>query len=247
MLNFTNHHYVITGGNAGIGLSIANALHEYGADITIISRKKLNNNVNSFNHIQADLNDPDAINSIQASIKSLGKKIDGLINNAAIAEFVPFEQCTEQMLMQHIRTNLMSPFQLIQALLPFFSETSSVLNISSYFSHKMLADRNTTMYSLTKGGLDSLTRSLASELGPHGIRVNAIAPGTTNTDMFKRNLNALNEKQQHDFYQAISSRYPLRRLGEPEDIAHMALFLCSPLASWVTGSIFAVDGGLTTQ
>ncbi len=247
MFNFSNQHFVITGGNSGIGLSIANTLHEYGADITIISRQELNNNVNSFKHIQADLNDPTAIDSIQNSIKLLGQKINGLINNAAIAEFVPFEQCTEQMLMQHIRTNLISPFQLIQTLLPFFSEKSSVLNISSYFSHKMLADRNTTMYSLTKGGLDSLTRSLASELGPRGIRVNAIAPGTTNTDMFKRNLSALNEKQQQDFYQAISTRYPLRRLGEPEDIAHMALFLCSPLSSWVTGSIFAVDGGLTTQ
>jgi len=247
MFNFRKNHFVITGGNSGIGLSIANALHEYGADITIISRKKLEHNVNTYNHIQADLNDPNAIDIIQNDIKSSGKKINGLINNAAIADFVPFEQCTEQMLMQHIRTNLMSPFQLIQALLPFFSETASVLNISSYFSHKMFADRNTTMYSLTKGGLDSLTRSLASELGPRGIRVNAIAPGTINTEMFKRNMKALTENQQQDFYQAISSRYPLQRLGQPYDIAHMALFLCSPLSSWVTGSIFAVDGGLTTQ
>jgi Tropinone reductase 1 len=65
--------------------------------------------------------------------------------------------------------------------------------------------------------------------------------------MFKQNLNALNEQQQKDFYQAIPSRYPLGRLGEPCDVAQMALFLCSPLSSWVTGSIIAVDGGLTTQ
>ncbi len=247
MFDFSNKNFVITGGLSGIGLRIATALHHAGAQVTVIHRQKLPQSSNLFKLVHADLSRSNAHELVAKDIAASNQKIDGLINNAAIAEFTAFEDCTDQQLMQHIRTNLMLPFNLTRVLLPFFSDKSSVLNISSYLAHKMLAERKTSMYSLTKGGLESLTKSLASELGSRGIRVNAIAPGTINTKMFKENLNSLDEEQQQRFYHAINERYPLGRLGEPDDIAQMALYLCSPAADWITGSIIAIDGGLTTQ
>lgn len=247
MFNFSNQHFVITGGSSGIGLNIANALSDYGADITIIHRHQRSIPSNTFNHIEADLSDPKAISIIEKSIKDQNKPINGLINNAAIADFKSFEDCSDALLIEHIQTNLISPFTLIRAMLPWFTEAASVLNISSYLARKMLPELHTSMYSLTKGGLESLTLSLASELGPRGIRVNAIAPGTVKTTMFNQNIKNATKSQQHTFNQNISARYPLGRIGETDDIAQIALFLASPHASWISGSIISVDGGLTTQ
>ena len=127
------------------------------------------------------------------------------------------------------------------------SKGSSILNISSYFSNRMLHDRPSSMYSLTKGGLDSLTKALAFELGPKKIRVNAIAPGSVNTPLFIANMEKLNTQQRQKFNERISHLYPLNRIGSTEDIANIALFISSPMAEWMTGSIIKIDGGLTTH
>ena len=111
----------------------------------------------------------------------------------------------------------------------------------------MLPDRPSSMYSLTKGGLDSLTKALAFELGPKQIRVNAIAPGSVNTPLFINNMEKLNTEQKQTFNEKISQLYPLNRIGNTEDIANLALFISSPMAAWMTGSIVNIDGGLTTH
>lgn len=111
----------------------------------------------------------------------------------------------------------------------------------------MLPGRRSTAYSLTKGALNSFTKSLAFELGKIGIRVNAIAPGSINTNLFNTYFNALPKDSKLDFQKMIKQIYPLQNIGEPEDVAEMAVFLASDKAKWITGSIIPVDGGLTTN
>jgi NAD(P)-dependent dehydrogenase (short-subunit alcohol dehydrogenase family) len=111
----------------------------------------------------------------------------------------------------------------------------------------MLPDRPSTAYSLTKGAIESFTKALAYELGPNGVRVNAIAPGTITTPQVERNYNQLNDEAKNRFDTMIQTIYPLQTIGEPNDIASISVFLASNQAKWITGGIFPVDGGLTTN
>lgn len=123
----------------------------------------------------------------------------------------------------------------------------NVINISSYFANRMLWGRSSTAYSLTKGAVDSFTKSLAFEAGKKGIRVNAIAPGSIETPQLIHNLQQIDEEKQMQFRNMISIIYPLQSIGEPDDIAQAALFLASDMAKWITGTVVHVDGGLTTN
>ena len=111
----------------------------------------------------------------------------------------------------------------------------------------MIPGRTSTAYSLTKGALDSFTKALASEVGPRGIRVNAIAPGTVDTQLVRTTLEKMPVDAAKQFQDMIETIYPLGRIGKPEDIGGVAVYLASDLARWVTGAIFNIDGGLTTN
>ena len=100
---------------------------------------------------------------------------------------------------------------------------------------------------MTKGAIESFTKALAFELGPQGVRVNAIAPGTVATPQVESNMERLDNEAKQRFNTMITSIYPLQTIGEPKDIANMAVFLASEQAKWITGGIFPVDGGLTTN
>lgn len=245
MHNFKNKHVLITGGTSGIGLTIAENFYQAGAHVTIIGRYKDKlAKLDRFTTLCIDLNDQQSVLQLKNHIT---QPVDHLINNAAIAEFTEFSSCSVKQLNNHIAVNLAAPFLITQQVLPFMSKGSSILNISSYFSNRMLHDRPSSMYSLTKGGLDSLTKALAFELGPKQIRVNAIAPGSVNTPLFIANMEKLNTQQKQKFNERISHLYPLKRIGSTEDIANIALFISSPMAEWMTGSIIKIDGGLTTH
>ena len=148
----------------------------------------------------------------------------------------------------HFNLNVKAPYFLTQGLLPALVKSKgNVINISSYFVHRMLPNRATTVYSATKGALNSFTKALAFEVGHLGVRVNAIAPGSISTPQFNRNLQALTPEKQAAFEAMVKEIYPLQHIGTPEDIAKACVFLASDNASWITGTVLAVDGGLTTN
>ncbi|MCJ8311489.1 MAG: SDR family oxidoreductase [Saccharospirillaceae bacterium] len=245
MMNFKNQHVVITGATSGIGLTIAENFYQAGAQVTIIGRSKVKlAKLKNFTTHCIDLSDQQSVLQLTNQIK---QPVDHLINNAAIAEFTEFSACTVKQLNDHIAVNLVAPFLITQQILPLLRKGGSILNISSYFSNRMLHDRPSSMYSLTKGGLDSLTKALAFELGPKQIRVNAIAPGTVDTPLFRANIDKLSTEQKEKFNAQITKLYPLGRIGNTDDIANLALFISSPMAKWMTGSIINIDGGLTTH
>ncbi len=148
----------------------------------------------------------------------------------------------------HLNLNVKAPYLLSQVLLDdLIAAQGNIINVSSYFARRMLPDRPSTAYSLTKGALESFTKALAFELGPQGVRVNAIAPGTVDTPQVAINMERLDESAKERFRSMIRTIYPLQRIGHIDDIGNMAAFLASDLAKWITGAVFAVDGGLTTN
>lgn len=252
-----NKRAVITGGSDGIGLGISKAYVKNGADLFLVSRNEnklreakaalspYGTNVRS---LSADLSDTGDILGASQQILAAWPEIDVLVNNAGVGVFCPFSETTEADLDLHLDINVKAPYMLTQCLLnAIHARKGNIINISSYFSHRMLPGRPSTAYSLTKGAIDAFTKSLAYEIGPMGIRVNGIAPGTVNTPLVRSNFNKLTEDGKAKFNEMIKTIYPLGRIGEPGDISGAAVFLASEEARWITGSILAVDGGLTTN
>jgi 3-oxoacyl-[acyl-carrier protein] reductase len=163
--------------------------------------------------------------------------VDILVNNAGIYEFMPLDKITEEHFHKHFNVNVLGLLLASQAAARQFNGAGgSIINISSVVS--TLAVPESAVYSGTKGAVDSITRALASELGPRGIRVNAIRPGMVVTE----GTNSIGITES-DFRKQIEAQTPLRRIGQPQDIAGAAVFLASDESSWVTGETFVISGG----
>ena len=258
MKNLNNKNAVITGGSDGIGLGIAKAFAREGANLLLIGKdpEKLQRAqqelLNEFgvqvHTLSADLSKTETVTEVVKDIERLLPTVDILVNNAGLGKFVPFEQVDNTLYDAHFNLNVKAPYFLTQSLLPALVKSKgNVINISSYFAHRMLPNRATTVYSATKGALNSFTKALAFEVGQLGVRVNAIAPGSISTPQFNRNLQALTPEKQAAFETMVKEIYPLQHIGTPEDIAKACVFLASDNASWITGTVLAVDGGLTTN
>ena len=258
MKNLNNKNAVITGGSDGIGLGIAKAFAREGANLLLIGKdpEKLQRAqqelLNEFgvqvHTLSADLSKTETVTEVVKDIERLLPAVDILVNNAGLARFVPFEQVDDALYDAHFNLNVKAPYFLTQGLLPALVKSKgNVINISSYSVHRMLPNRAATVYSATKGALNSFTIALAFEVGHLGVRVNAIAPGNISTPQFNRNLQALTPEKQAAFEAMVKEIYPLQHIGTPEDIAKACVFLASDNASWITGTVLAVDGGLTTN
>jgi NAD(P)-dependent dehydrogenase (short-subunit alcohol dehydrogenase family) len=242
---------LVTGGSEGIGFAIAEAFVREGANVAIVGRdagklasahERLSGQVET---ISADLTTGEGIDAVVAHVKRSGQPLDVLVNNAGVAFLVPFDTVTEEQYRNSFALNVTAVFFLTQKLLPHLASGASVINISSYFASKMIPKRPSSLYSLSKGALNSLTKSLAFELGPRGIRVNAIAPGTIDTAMRRRSVDNLPEAAKAELKTYVERSYPLGRIGQADDIAGMAVYLASDEAAWTSGAILAVDGGYT--
>jgi NAD(P)-dependent dehydrogenase (short-subunit alcohol dehydrogenase family) len=253
----SNKRAVITGGSDGIGLGIARAFAQNGAHVLLVARDevKLKESAASLSPfgvevkvLSADLSDMVTVKKTSQDILNIWPEIDVLVNNAGTSRFIPFIETSEEDLDLHLNLNVKATYILSQRLFAALAaRKGAVINISSYFSHRMLPGLPSTAYSLTKGAIDAFTRALAYEAGPHGVRVNAIAPGTVNTQLVRANIGKLTEEGKLKFTEMIKTIYPLGRVGEPDDVSGAAVFFASDQARWITGTILAVDGGLTTN
>ncbi len=241
---------LVTGGSDGIGLAIAQAFAREGAAVTIVGRDagKLAAARGTLPAdaatIQADLTAGPDVDRVVAAIAA-GGPLDVLVNNAGVAYFVPFETVSQEQYEASFALNVTAVFFLTQRLLPQIGSGASVINISSYFAGKMIPNRPSSLYSLSKGALNALTKALAFELGPRGIRVNAIAPGTIDTAMRRRSVENLPDAAKAELKAYVERSYPLGRFGRPDDSAGMAVHLASDESAWTSGAVLAVDGGYT--
>lgn len=253
----TGKFAVVTGGSDGLGLAMARAFAEEGADVVLVARnqEKLEQAAGQMREwgtevqtFAADLGDTAGREEFVSTFNwvNRNKEIDVLVNNAGMSVFTPVGQITVEEFEKQVNLNIGAPLFLTQSLLPKLRKPgASVINISSYFAGKLLWNRPSTVYSLTKGALNSLTKAMAFELAPSGIRVNAIAPGTVDTALRRNTINNLPPEQQAMIAESIPRLYPAGRIGKADDLNGLAIYLASDESAWTTGAVMNVDGGLT--
>jgi 3-oxoacyl-[acyl-carrier protein] reductase len=236
---------LVTGGSRGIGAAIALRLASEGATVAIsyASNKTAAEKVvaqiqelgSSAIAVKADVASQQDTESLIAEIKKLGK-IDILVNNAAIFVGGAVQEATLAQYDQVFNTNVRGVVATTLAALPYINDGGRIINISSGAARASI--NGFSFYSATKGALEALTRGWAQDLGKRQITVNAVAPGTTQTDMLEQGLPG----EAKDMFIAKTA---LGRLGQPDDIADAVAFLASADSRWVTGKTIDCDGGLT--
>lgn len=234
---------VITGGTRGIGLETVRLFCENKAKVVFFGSKEesvskalkeLKNLGIEAKGYYPNLMDFESVKKTIDDIVSEFGKIDILVNNAGISAHKKIEETTASEFSQIMDLNVKAIFNLCKAVVPYMKEQKSgvILNTSSMVS--IYGQPSGVGYPTSKFAVNGLTKSLARELAPFGVRVNAVAPGITKTDM----VSSLNEEMIKPLIQSI----PLGRIGEPRDIANAFLFLASDMASYITGEILSVDG-----
>ena len=236
---------LVTGSSRGIGRAIAKVLAEDGYKVCINYRVRkdcadsLVAELTAAGHAAmaygADVSDRSQVNAMVQRIKDTWGDVSLLVNNAGVAGQCQIQDVTDEMWRHYFGVNIDASFYTVQAVLPamLHAHEGCIVNVSSMWGLRGASCEVT--YSATKAALIGFTRSLASELAPTHIRVNCVAPGVINTDM----LSALPD----GVLPQLAEETPLRRIGEPEDIAAAVRYLASDASSFVTGQVLTVDGG----
>jgi NAD(P)-dependent dehydrogenase (short-subunit alcohol dehydrogenase family) len=247
LFDLTGKQALVTGGTRGIGMMIARGLLDAGASVVISSR-----GVEACEKAVAELSSHGTVSAVPADLQTeeecirLADAVDGLdilVNNAGATWGAPLEEFPASAWDKVLNLNLKSPFFLTRALLGKLEargthdDPSRVINIGS-IDGLHVASLPTYSYAASKSAIHHLTRMLARDLGPRHITVNAVAPGPFESKMMAATLDAFGE--------AIAANAPLRRIGRPDDMAGVAIYLASRAGAYVTGAVIPVDGGIAT-
>lgn len=241
--DFSGAHVLVTGGTSGIGAATAAGFLEAGAEVTITgtrgSASEYDADLSGYRYLQLDVENKEQIDAVAAALP----RLDVLVNNGGFAlpsigldEWEPdvFDRAVAMLLNGVFRVSRRTVDLLEKSVIPGGGSVIGVASMSSYFGIPIVPG-----YGAAKTGLVGLTRSMAANWGPRGIRANAVAAGLTESKMTAGTF------EQEAWTAPTLARTPLGRLGVPDDIAQAILFLASPAASWITGQTLAVDGGYT--
>ena len=237
---------IVTGGGSGIGAATARLLAEHGLTVAVVSRSadalarvaaEIQAKGGSAFALSADLADPEAPAVVVQSVLERAGRLDVIINNAAAFALAPFGEASRDEFDRHVAVNIRAPFFLVQAALPALrlSPAAAVVNLSS--AAGVMYRPGQAVYALTKAALEHLTKQLAFELAPDGIRVNAVRPGPTDTPIHRV------AEDPEARLRELGELTPLGRVGLPEEIARWIWHLVDAEADWVTGTVISVDGG----
>ncbi|HEX4360899.1 MAG TPA: SDR family oxidoreductase [Pseudonocardia sp.] len=243
--SFAGRAVIVTGAGSGIGRATARAFAAAGADVLAVGRRpdalaETAGDYPSIVPFPTDLRDEGAGSAIVAEALARWRRLDVLVNNAGVFTAMPLAEVTAARVNELVATNLTAPSLLAAAALaPLREQGGSIINVSSTFGHRPVAGAG--HYAATKAAIEQLTRSWALELAPDGIRVNAVAPGPTESGALA--AAGLPEAVIAQVKAEETARIPLGRRGEPGEVADWIVRLADP-AAWVTGQVLAVDGGL---
>jgi 3-oxoacyl-[acyl-carrier protein] reductase len=238
---------VVTGASKGIGASIAEHLAAEGAAVVVNYAsskagadavvKRIHEKGGKAIAIQADVSKPDDVKRLFAQTKTTFGKLDVLVNNAGVYEFLPLESITPEHFHKQFNLNVLGLLLASQEAAKLVGPSGgNIINIGSVVGPMPLA--NASVYSATKAAVDAITISLSRELGPRKIRVNSLNPGMVETEgLHAKGL------AESDFRRQVEKETPLGRIGQPEDIARAAVFFASDDAGWVTGQSLLLAGG----
>jgi NAD(P)-dependent dehydrogenase (short-subunit alcohol dehydrogenase family) len=243
---------IVTGAGGGVGKAISKRLSSQGCKVIMLGRNRtklqkaaseIGNKKNTMTVIADITKEAEVLSAIDQTINSFDK-IDILVNNAGIInDPVPFHEMTEDQWDDLVETNLFGMFRITKAVIPIMMKNGggNIVNISSVLGIRSIPRVPLSVYAVTKAGVIMFTRSIAVEYGQHKIRCNCIAPSTIRSSIIEPYL------QDEEAKKVLESTFPLRVIGEPEDISGAVAYLCSDDSKWVTGTVLMVDGGLSAK
>ncbi|MDQ4016322.1 MAG: SDR family oxidoreductase [Thermoproteota archaeon] len=243
---------IVTGAGGGVGKAISKRLSSEGCKVVMLGRDRtklqkaaseIGNKKNTMTVIADITKEAEVLSAIDQTINSFDK-IDILVNNAGIInDPMPFHEMTEDQWDDLVKTNLFGTFRMTQAVIPVMMKNGggSIVNISSVLGIRAIPRVPLSVYAVTKAGVIMFTRSIAVEYGQHKIRCNCIAPSTIRSSIIEPYL------QDEEAKKVLESTFPLRVIGEPDDISGAVAYLCSDDSKWVTGTVMMVDGGLSAK
>ena len=242
---------IITGGGSGIGRAIALKFSEQGAKLVIADRKidlaqETVGLIKKVGHeaigIKTDITDYDLVKDMVKETLNAFGKIDILVNNAGWEKISPFMETKPEFWEAIVRLNLMGHVYCTRAVLEHMLERQEGVIVSIASAAGRVGFRGEVIYSAAKGGLIAFTKALAKEMGPHGIRLNCVAPGPIETPLLKIGI----EKSSYiaNELQILKGQIPMGRYGKPEEVADLVLFLASQESTFITGQVMGIDGGL---
>lgn len=238
---------VITGGNSGIGYATAKKLKQDGANVVITGRSadKVAQAAEELGvkGLVADVSDLNAIDQLVAQVKESYGNVDVLFVNAGIFQPAPVGSISEQVFDEQMNINFKGAVFTTEKFLPILNDGASIINLSSVNAYTGMP--NTAVYAASKAALNSYTRTAATELAPRKIRINAVNPGPVSTPIFGKT--GMPEEQLNGFAQAMQNRVPLKRFGQPEEVANLVSFLASDEATFITGGEYNIDGGINVN
>lgn len=244
MADLTGKIAVVTGGNSGIGYASAAALKAAGANVIITGRnpERVSKAAAELGvkGLVGDVSSLSAIDQLVEDVKTAVEKVDFLFVNAGVFQGEPVGSITEESFEYQVGINFKGAVFTTEKFLPILNDNASVVNLSSTVASAGMP--NAAMYSATKAALNSYTRTAAIELAPRNIRVNSVNPGPIATPIFSKT--GMEEEQLNGFATVMQNSVPLKRFGEPEEIAKLVVFLASDNSSYITGSEINIDGGI---
>lgn len=250
--DYTHKCAIVTGGGSGIGKAIAENLAEQGAKVCLFDKdyKAATDVVNlicarggTAFAIECDVSQWEQVKEAVETVKTRYKSLDILINNAGIAHVGTLENTTEQDLDRLYKVNIKGVFHSSKAVLPYFKKQQKgvILNVASIASSVGIADR--FAYSMTKGAVLTMTYSIAKDYIHEGIRCNSISPARIHTPFVDGFIQKNYPGKEKEIFEQLSLTQPMGRMGKPQEVADLVLYLCSDEAAFLTGTDFPIDGG----